>query len=70
MNILMSYSHVTLNLISYVESTQCSCVMRNLFTDTFNVHGLAVITIYVFCKQKGVSGKFYVLYECEMFKNI
>ena len=45
----MSYSHVTFNLISYIESTQCSCVMRNLFTDTFNVHGLAVITIDVFC---------------------
>ena len=43
----MSYSHVTFNLISYIESTQCSCVMRNLFTDTFNVHGLAVITIDV-----------------------
>ena len=44
MNILISYSHVILNLISFIESMQCRCVTRTLFTDTSNVHGVAVIT--------------------------
>ena len=46
----MSYSHVNLNLISYIESMQCLCVTRTLFTDTSNVYGVAVITTQIIGK--------------------
>ena len=47
----MSYSHVILNLISYIESMQYRCVTRTLFTDTSNVYGVAVITTQIISRQ-------------------